>query len=85
MKHLLKFPQQKSNHAVSYLSPQLQLELTDIKIINIHNHLLECFIPIKINKTSIDKITEIDDLSIETLKENTDWYEIPVEILKLLL
>lgn len=75
MKHLLKFPQQKTNHAISYLSSPLLLELNDIKIINTHMHLLECFIPIKINENSINKINEIDELSIQTLKENTDWYE----------
>ena len=75
MKHLLKFPQKKTNHSVSYLSTPLLLELNDIKIINIHNHLLECFIPIKINENSINKINEIDDLSIDTLKKNIDWCE----------
>ena len=73
MKHLLKIPQQKSNHSISYLDKPLRLELNDIKIKNILNNILECYIPIKINEYSIEKIKEIDDFSLNTLKENPDW------------
>ena len=73
MKHLLKFPQQKSNYSVSYLDSPLKLELNDIKIKNVLNHLIECHIPIKVNETSIDKIKEIDELSLDTLTNNLDW------------
>jgi hypothetical protein len=73
MKHLLKFPQQKTNHSVSYLETPLRLELNDIKVINVLNHILECYIPIKINERSINKIKEIDELSLNTLNDNPDW------------
>jgi len=73
MKHLLKFPQQKSNHSVSYLESPLKLELNDIKVKNVLNHLIECHIPIKVNESTINKIKEIDELSFETLMNNPDW------------
>jgi hypothetical protein len=80
MKHLLKIPQQKSNHSVSYLDTPLKLELTDIKIKNVLNHLIECHIPIKVNETSINKIKEIDELSFDTLTTNPDWLNKDQEI-----
>jgi len=73
MKHLLKIPQQKTNHSVSYLEAPLKLELNDIKVKNVLNHLIECHIPIKVNESSIDKIKEIDELSFDTLMNNPDW------------
>jgi len=73
MKHLLKFPQQKSNHSVSYLESPLKLELNDVKVKNVLNHLIECHIPIKVNESSINKIKEIDELSFDTLTNNQDW------------
>jgi hypothetical protein len=73
MKHLLKIPQQKTNHSVSYLEAPLKLELNDIKVKNVLNHLIECHIPIKVNESSIDKIKEIDELSFDTLTNNPDW------------
>jgi hypothetical protein len=73
MKHLLKIPQQKTNHSVSYLEVPLKLELNDIKVKNVLNHLIECHIPIKVNESSIDKIKEIDELSFDTLMNNPDW------------
>ena len=80
MKHLLKIPQQKSNHSVSYLDTPLKLELTDIKIKNVLNHLIECHIPIKVNEASINKIKEIDELSFDTLTTNPDWLNKDQEI-----
>lgn len=73
MKHLLKFPQQKSKCYVSYLQNQVRIGLNEIKIKNITGNVIECHIPIKMNENSIKIINEIDNTSLETLKQNPDW------------
>jgi hypothetical protein len=76
MKHLLKFPQKKTKCYVSYLEKPLKIGLNEIKINKIYNGFnIECHLPVKINEQSISSIEEIDNISLNTLKENPDWFE----------
>jgi hypothetical protein len=76
MKHLYKIPQKKSKCYVSYLEKPFKIGLNEIKINKFYNGFnIECHLPMKINEQSISIIEELDNNSLNTLKENPDWFE----------
>jgi hypothetical protein len=82
MKHLLKFPQKKTKCYVSYLEKPFKIQLNELKILNIFNNgfNIECQLPLNINEQSIALIEELDDISLNTLKENPEWFEEEINI-----
>jgi hypothetical protein len=82
MKHLLKFPQKKTKCYVSYLEKPFKIQLNELKILNIFNNgfNIECQLPLNINEQSIAIIEELDDISLNTLKENPEWFEEEINI-----
>jgi len=84
MKHLLKNPQKKSKCYVSYLDKPLKLPLNEIKIKNIisnsNNCGIECYLSEIINDQSIKIIEEMDDFSLETLIQHTEWFEDEINV-----
>ena len=79
MKHLLKIPQKKTKCYVSYLEKPLKIGLNEVKINKFYNNgfNIECHLPVKINEQSISIIEDLDNISLNTLKENPDWFEDP--------
>jgi hypothetical protein len=81
MKHLLKNPQKKSKCYVSYLDKPLKISLNEIKIKKIigngiNNGIsIECQLNESINEQSIKIIEDMDNLSLETLKNSPEWFE----------
>lgn len=76
MKHLLKIPQKKTKCYVSYLEKPFKIGLNEIKINKFYNGFnIECHLPVKMNEQSISIIEELDNISLNTLKENPDWFE----------
>ena len=76
MKHLLKIPQKKTKCYVSYLEKPVKIGLNEIKINKFYNGFnIECHLPVKMNEQSISIIEELDNISLNTLKENPDWFE----------
>ena len=82
MKHLLKFPQKKTKCYVSYLEKSFKIQLNELKILNIFNNgfNIECQLPLNSNEQSIAIIEELDDISLNTLKENPEWFEEEINI-----
>ena len=82
MKHLLKNPQKKSKCYVAYLEKPFKIELNEIKINNFFNngYNIECHLPVKINEQSISIIEELDNMSLNTLKEHPEWFEDDINI-----
>jgi hypothetical protein len=82
MKHLLKIPQKKTKCYVSYLEKPFKIQLNELKIINFFNngYNIECHLPININEQSIANIEELDNLSLNTLKEHPEWFEEEINI-----
>jgi len=82
MKHLLKIPQKKTKCYVSYLEKPFKIQLNELKILNILNNgfNIECQLPINTNEQSIAMIEELDDISLNTLKENPEWFEDEINI-----
>jgi hypothetical protein len=82
MKHLLKFPQKKTKCYVSYLEKPFKIQLNELKILNIFNNgfNIECQLPLNSNEQSIALIEELDDISLNTLKENPEWFEEEINI-----
>jgi hypothetical protein len=83
MKHLFKIPQKKGKNYISYYNEKVVLELSEIKIKNFQQlnnlnkgYFIECNIPKKNNKKTIEKICELDEEAINTLYENySEWFE----------
>ena len=82
MKHLLKIPQKKTKCYVSYLDKPFKIQLNELKILNSFNngYNIECQLPININEQSIAMIEELDNFSLNTLKENPEWFEEEINI-----
>jgi hypothetical protein len=82
MKHLLKFPQKKTKCYVSYLEKPFKIQLNELKILNIFNNgfNIECQLPLNSNEQSITLIEELDNISLNTLKENPEWFEEEINI-----
>ena len=82
MKHLLKIPQKKTKCYVSYLDKPFKIQLNELKIINFFNngYNIECHLPVKINEQSISIIEDLDNTSLNTLKENPEWFEEEINI-----
>jgi hypothetical protein len=82
MKHLLKIPQKKTKCYVSYLEKPFKIQLNELKINNFFNngYNIECHLPININEQSIANIEELDNLSLNTLKEHPEWFEEEINI-----
>jgi len=84
MKHLFKIPQKKGKNYISYYNEKIVLELNEIKIKNFQQlnsssskgYFIECNIPKRNNKKTIEKIEELDEEALKCLYENySHWFE----------